>query len=481
MSSYRSLLGSAILIAALAGPAFAADEIVTRHEFHVAGQAIAYTAEAGRIAIRDEKTGEVSGHMFFTAYHVAGKDRPVTFLWNGGPGANSAALHFEALGPRRISDGKLIDNDATLLTTSDLVFVDPIGTGFSRSANPTYDAGFYSTLGDFAAADAFVRGWLVQHHREHAPVYLLGESFGVWRAAGAAELLESHHQPVAGIVLISGGAGVGNGKLPRTLVTALRTPNRAATALFYGKLAPDLGTDVGPVVDEATAWAKTHYAPALEHVDSLTDAERDAIIHDLARFTGLKPDQIDRKTLSVSPRAYLAGLLKDEGKILNTFDMRKTSEPRDDAGLVNDYFHHDLAYDTALAYAGLDGAAGQASDPTAPAPGAINRQWNYNSGVITPEVMAAAQAGEGPPGSQPWALNAIARDPKLRVLVAAGLYDSLNSCSANDMLKAALDPAVVPNFTMKCYSGGHMMYRDALAREQLGADLRAFASGASEH
>ena len=297
------------------GPCSPQTTIVTRHEIHVAGQTIAYTAEAGRIVLRDEKTGEVSGHMFFTAYHVAGKDRPVTFLWNGGPGANSAALHFEALGPRRISDGKFIDNDATLLTTSDLVFVDPIGTGFSRSANATDDAGFYSTLGDFAAADAFVRGWLAQHHREHAPVDLLGESFGVWRAAGAAELLESHHQPVAGIVLISGGAGVGTGKLPRTLVTALRTPTRAATALFYGKLAPDLGTEVGPVVDEATAWAKTHYAPALEHVDLLTDAERDAIVRDLVRFTGLKPDdRLTGKTLSVSPRAYLGGLLKDESK-----------------------------------------------------------------------------------------------------------------------------------------------------------------------
>jgi carboxypeptidase C (cathepsin A) len=113
-----------------------------------------------------------------------------------------------------------------------------------------------------------------------------------------------------------------------------------------------------------------------------------------------------------------------------------------------------------------------------PAPGSINAHWNYNSGVITPEVMAAAMAGEGPPGSQPWALNAIKIDPKMRVLVAAGAYDSLNSCAANDALRAHLDPSVAGNFTMKCFWGGHMMYRDPQARAQLSADVRQFISSA---
>jgi carboxypeptidase C (cathepsin A) len=455
---------------------------VSQHEIHVAGKTIDYVAEAGTVAIRDDKSGEAHGHMFFTAYRVpTSGTRPVMFLWNGGPGANSAALHFEAFGPKRISGAALSDNDATLLTTTDLVFVDPIGTGFSRSAKSAYDSAFYSTLGDFIATETFIRTWLAERHAENAPIYLVGESFGVWRAAGVAEALERDHRPVAGIVLISGGAGVGNDRIPRPLSIALRTPNRAATALFYGKLPVDIGTEVGPVVDAATAWAKTRYAPALAQLDALTDAQRDAIAHELARFTGLKPDQIDRHTLAVSPRAYLGALLKDQGKTLNTFDMRRTSEPAGDVQTILSYFHHDLGYNTTLAYAGLDATAGASSDPTAPAPGAINRNWNYNSGPITPEVMAAAQAGEGPPGSQPWALNAIALDPKLRILVAAGLYDSLNSCAANDVLRAALDPAFAGNFTMKCYSGGHMMYRDDLARAQLSADVKAFVSGAAEH
>jgi carboxypeptidase C (cathepsin A) len=397
-------------------------------------------------------------------------------VWNGGPGANSTALHLEAFGPRRLTGTTFIDNDATLLPATDLVFVDPIGTGFSRATDKSYEKEFYSTLGDFAATDKFIRTWLAERHAQSAPIYLVGESFGVWRAAATAELLEQHHQPVAGIVLISGGPGVGNDKLPRPIATALRTPNRAATALFWGRLSPDLGGNVGPVVDAATAWAKNVYAPALENSATLSDAERDRIAGQLAQFTGLKPEQIDRRTLSVSPRGYLGALLKDQGKTLNTFDMRLTSEPAVDGGAILSYLHRDLGYDTALGYAGLDGSLSAQADPTLPAAGSINRSWNYNSGVITAEVMAQAQAGEGPPGAQPWALNAIKLDPKLRVLVAAGLYDSLNSCAANDVTRANLD--VAANFTMKCYSGGHMMYRDALAREQLSADVKAFVSGA---
>lgn len=468
-----ALLAGLLLVTA---PAFADDEAasVTHHQFHSGSISIAYTAEAGRIAVHDDASD--TGSMFFTAYRIAGHHRPVTFLWNGGPGADSAALHFEAFGPRRLVGSSFEDNDATLLEASDLVFVDPIGTGFSRASKPDSKSGFYSTLGDFAAMTDFVRRWLRAHNAQSARIYLVGESFGVWRSAAVAEELEESHQPVAGVVLISGGTGTGNGVLPRPLTTALRTPNRAATALFHGKLPAQFGTDRDQVVEAATRWAEARYVPALEDIASLNDNVRGEIATELALMTGLQPQQIDRKTLSVSPRQYLGLLLKDEGKTLNTFDMRLTEEPKGDGHAINNYFRTDLGFTTPLAYVGLDGAA-QAQDPTAPAPGSINRNWNYNSGEITPEVMAAAQAGEGPPGAQPWALRAIALDPKLKVLVAAGLYDSLNSCAANGELRKRLDPKVQANFTMKCYSGGHMMYRDPLAREQLSADVRAFVSG----
>jgi len=340
---------------------------------------------------------------------------------------------------------------------------------------------FYGTLEDFASVAQFVRNWLAQEHAEKTPLFLIGESFGVWRAAAVADLLEEQGKPVAGIVLISGGAGVGEGLLPRNLATALRIPNRAAAALALGKLSPGLGTDRDRIVKEATDWALNTYAPALARAHTLSDAERDAIVAGIARYTAFPVAQIDRKTLTVTPRQYLKGLLQAEGKTLNTFDMRKVAggEGSNDAAF-DAYFRGELGYKTDLAYAGL--SINPTHDASGPAPGTINANWNYDSGVITPEVMAAAMAGEGPPGSQPWALNAVKRDPHLKVMVAAGLYDSLNSCAANDALLPHIPAS--QNFTMKCYPGGHAMYLDAGAHVQLAADVRAFIranSGAADH
>jgi hypothetical protein len=164
-------------------------------------------------------------------------------------------------------------------------------------------------------------------------------------------------------------------------------------------------------------------------------------------------------------------LLAADGKTLNTFDMRKLAG----GGGGNDaafdaYFRTELGYKTDLAYAGL--SINPTHDATVPPPGSINENWNYDSGPITPEVMAAAMAGEGPPGSQPWALNAVKRDPNLQVMVAAGLYDSLNSCAGNNDLLPRIPAS--QNFTMKCYLGGHAMYLDAGAHVALTADVRAF-------
>jgi hypothetical protein len=239
------------------------------------------------------------------------------------------------------------------------------------------------------------------------------------------------------------------------------------------------GTDRDAVVAAATRWAKDVYAPALGNLASLSDAERDKIANQLAHYTGLAPDQIDHKTLVMSPRTYLSALLP--GQTLDTFDMRLTKDPDLDAAPIRHYFSDSLRYRMQLAYVGLDMDTAAATDPTAPKPGDINEHWNYNSAPITLEAIAAARAGEGPPGSQPWALHAIKIDPRLKVMVAAGLYDSLNSCAANDALLARLPPDAAHNFIMKCYLGGHMMYRDDFARHQISADIKAMISGAAQH
>jgi pimeloyl-ACP methyl ester carboxylesterase len=180
MSFLATLIVGLILPAAVA-----AHEIptVVEQKIRVDGRTLGYEAETGRVPIRDVESGEPHGYMFYIAYRVASnKPRPVVFLWNGGPGSNSTLLHFEAFGPRRLENGRLIDNAETLLSDADLVFVDPIGTGFSRPAKAEYADEFYNTLGDIASVTEFVRAWLLLHDATGLPIFLIGESWGAGRA-----------------------------------------------------------------------------------------------------------------------------------------------------------------------------------------------------------------------------------------------------------------------------------------------------------
>ncbi|MDE1150645.1 MAG: hypothetical protein PW843_29190 [Azospirillaceae bacterium] len=450
-------------------------EAAPTQQITVAGRPLRYVAEPGTLDLTDAQ-GVIHAHVFYVAYRVPGAPkRPVTFLWNGGPGANSTLLHFEAFGPRRLEGGALVDNADTLLATSDLVFVDPVGTGFSRPAKPEFGADYYSTLGDIASIADFVQGWTARHADAATPLYLVGESYGVWRAAGVAEALEKRGRPVAGVVLISGGIPVGP-ILPKEVTTALKLPGRAAAAQFHGRLPADLAApSPQAAADAALAWARATYIPALAHVGGLTPAQKTATAQDLAHHLGLDVSQVDATTLTVSSRQFLNGLLP--GRKLDTFDMRISTpvpapaEAEPNAAIMTHYLRDTLGYHTDLPYLGLE----KDSDPTAKE---VGNEWNYNSGDTSPAAFAAAivaaRAGEGPPGAEPWIRRAMEHDPKLRVFAAAGLYDSLNSCSANEMIKEKLEPGLSARLSVNCYAGGHMMYRDAAARVRLSADLSGF-------
>uniref|UniRef100_B0T926 Peptidase S10 serine carboxypeptidase n=1 Tax=Caulobacter sp. (strain K31) TaxID=366602 RepID=B0T926_CAUSK len=431
---------------------------------------MAYRAFVDQIVLSDPATGRPQGQITFTAYRVAAKGppRPIAFIWNGGPGAPSTLLHFQAFGPKRLEDGRLSDNGDTLLDRMDLVFVDPIGTGFSRAVSPEAAIGFYGTRGDFEATARFVRQWRAQYADPRAAVFLVGESFGVWRAAGAAELLAKAGQAPAGLVLISGGAGVGAAGDPPALAAALRVPGRAAAALHHRRSDPALGADRASLVAAAEAWARATYAPALENVARLDPQARQAVARDLARFTGYPLERIDQTTLALTARQYREGLLLDQGRTLYTFDMRLTAAPKDEAdgSLVESY------YRTALGYGGPGPYLGMA-DPPAAGEATINSRWRYDSAG-----PPRGQAGDGPPGAEPWTLRALAIAPRLKVLVATGLYDSLNSCAAMGDLAQRLEPAQAGAFTFHCYAGGHMMYADAPLRAQLSADVKAFVGQA---
>jgi carboxypeptidase C (cathepsin A) len=457
--------------------------VVSQQQVQIDGRLLKYTAEVGRIAIRDVETGEAHGYMFYTAYRVpsSGGPRPVTFVWNGGPGAESSLLHFSIVGPKVIQDGHLVDNPDSWLPATDLVLVDPIGTGFSRPVKADYGAEFYGTVGDVASVTEFVRAFRLLHNAEDAPLFLAGESWGAGRAASVGYVLEKRGITVNGLVLISGGWGLNQDYGSPQLRSALRVVDMASTALYYCKTAPDLGRNPTAVRQAVEAWARENYAPALGRVESLSDEERAAIVAQLTRFAGLSPEQIDPKTLVITPRQFRTGLLKDQNKEAYVFDMRRTGPPQTgDASVILRYFRRDLGYRTDLPYIGLE-EMNQGFAPTGTYPESVNERWDYATAKIRPDelkvaIEAASKSGDGPPRlgpPLPGTEEAIAINPRMKVLVAAGMYDSFLPCAAGTEIERQLPSNLRQSITFKCYVGGHAMYQDAPTRIELSRDVRA--------
>jgi carboxypeptidase C (cathepsin A) len=473
-------------------PGVATPVVTTTHRITLGGKPLAYTARAGMLPIRLNETGEPTGYVFFVAYTVERKPgeppRPLTFAWNGGPGSNALLVHLSALGPRRLGSREgsdrggtieLEDNQATWLGVTDLVFVDPIGTGFSRPAKPEYADAFYGVLGDIAATVEFIRTYRPRFDAWDAPLYLAGESYGVWRAAGSAEAMERAGQRVAGVILISGGIPLGP-VVPDAMRTAMFIPTRTASALYHRRLAPDLQADPERAIADAERWARTVYGPALARLDSLTAAERTAIVSQLARFTGLDERRIDRASLVVDRQFLLDNLLADRGGgSLGRFDTRQvgggTVDRADESRrrtVINRYLRTDLGFRTDLVYQGLE--VGYSAMPN---PEGVNARWKYDQG--DPNEPVIVRNTDGPPGgTPPWLRRAMDLDHALRAFVATGIYDSLNSCAGNAYLLDQLPRADASRIMFRCYQGGHMMYEDREARFGLAQDMaRFYAAG----
>jgi carboxypeptidase C (cathepsin A) len=415
-------------------------------------------------------------------------------------------VHFIGFGPRRlrtpddparptpITPG-LDDNDATWLAFADLVFVDPVGTGYARPAKPDYAGEFYNTLGDIASTAEFIRTFRIRFDLLNAPFFLAGESYGTWRAAGAAEALEKIGVRPAGVILISGGLAMGPAA-PDAIRTALYVPARTSTAFYHQALAPELLRDEQATLKEAHAWALDVYAPAWEKRDALADADRDRIVTGLATYTGVPASSIDRAALSMTSPQFTATLLKDRGVTLGRYDMRVlqgagAGRAGGSAGsasrtqIILDYFRHDLDFKTDLTYQGLETGWSPAGGGRGGGPGA-RWVWNQAETALAGGSDAAGRAnratvgsGDGPPGgSQPWMRRAMTLDPWLKLFVAAGKYDSLNSCADLDWSVSHLDPALAKHISLGCYAGGHMMYDTKAARVALRDDIAAFVKSA---
>ena len=471
--------------------------VTTKHQVTVGGRILKYTARAGQLPILDNQTGEVHGHIFFIAYTLdspaTAHPRPLTFLWNGGPGSSSSLVHLLGFGPRRLSpDGTAVDNQGTWLEVSDLVFVDPVGTGYSRPTKAEYGPEFYQTRGDAESVAEFIRVYRTRFEAWQAPLFLAGESFGVTRAAGVADVLERRGISVNGLILM--GLSLPLGELSTELRIALALPNYAAAAFANKKLEPRLQTDLQATLKEAQAWAQSTYAPALGRRDTLGEAERENILAKLAQYSGLSTRLLDSKTLTIPMESFTRQLLADRSQVVGRYDSRLVGplnpneqqyDPTKDPSLkdiINDigvvrYLRNELQYKNDLKYQGPFGGG-------YPPPTAFRGDWMSVRWARTPPLASSGNGGRqgsgaaATPPDQPLRRAMIA-NPKLRVLVACGYYDLVCSYSANAYLADHLDPDIPKNVIARGYGGGHALYTDDSAQMEFKRDVTKFIRDAT--
>ena len=466
--------------------------VVTKHQITIKGRPLAYTAEVGRIAIRDVETGEPHAYMFYTAYRVPspGKQRPVTFIWNGGPGWPSLPLHFEVAGPKLGEGDKLVDNADTWLTESDLVMVDPVGTGWSRATKPEYVKEFAILVGDVMAEAEFIRSWLLLHDAEQAPVFIAGESFGSGRAGRVGHVVQKKGLNLAGLVLISGATDLPRFENWIIVDWAMHVADMAVVGLHFKKTPPALGSTPDQVRAAAEKWVRERYLPAMLRVDSLSEAERAQLALELSQHTGYPAERIDKKRPILSSQGWLAAFLVDGKRPLYSDFRRSAPAPKPWLPAALRHLRRDLGYRTDLPYIGVtDGETlEQGFAPTGKYPQTLNTRFVHST-IYDPTPEQFAQAREefakagvlGIPkvGTMPSTAEAIDANPNLKVLVAQGAYDPLGGCSINSERARRLPEKYKPAITWKCYEGAHQMYLDAPARTLFSNDVKALIRSAS--
>jgi carboxypeptidase C (cathepsin A) len=397
------------------------------------------------------------------------------------------------LGPRRLTRAGFVDNPETLLAATDLVLYDPVETGFSRPAKPEFAPEFLNMKGDIASASEFIRAYRERFNAETQPLFILGESYGAWRAAGVSEFLADRGVEMAGVILISGGFPGTHPSL--AFSRAMDVQARAAGAFFYKRLPQELMRDRTQTLTAVDQWAASTYLPALEHVTELHAAEREKIARQLAKFTGLRPEQVDPDTLFVTTTEYLADFFApDKRRMLSELDVRISEEEAVDPHRslqISRYLRGELGYNTDLGYSGELTYAGDVSYRAlelgyTPTPGPARRrtgaQWSYNQSEQAPggleKLRATGDVAYLDAANPRWIQNAMTAEPQLRVFVALGRFDPTNSCEGVARIVSGLEASMARRVGSRCYEGGHMMYRDEGERKRLSTDLERFITGA---
>ena len=466
------------------------DLVVTQHELTVGRRAVLrYTATTGRVVLRDEvyEDGTFSGfkakaEMSITSYVVEGDDeqRPVTFAFNGGPGSSSVWLHLGLLGPRRVLMGdvghllpppyELADNPESLLAVSDLVFIDPVSTGYSRVVEGSKPEPFHGYQGDIESVAELIRIWVSRNKRWMSPKFVAGESYGTLRGAALAEHLQSRHgMYLNGLILISSVLDLSSldfEKQRNDRAHALYLPTYAAIAHFHGKVKR---RSLRALVKEAEEYAAGDYPAALRKGNRLTAKERAAAVRKLASLTGLSEDYVDRADLRIEHWRFFGELLRDERRTVGRLDGRFSgpmasaiaenmdADPAHDAiagpyaAAFNHYVREELGFESDLPYEQIS----RRVDP-----------WSYKDFEGRPIDVT------------PKLERAMRQNPHLRVHVAYGYYDGATPHFAAEDVVAHLNlpDELRANIEHAYYEAGHMMYVHEPTRRQQSRDLAAFVT-----
>ena len=474
--------------------------VTTHHSTTIDDQEIAYTVTCGTMVLKEErlKTGEDEGKaegeqpratIFFIAYTRDGVDdpatRPVTFSFNGGPGSSSVWLHMGLLGPKRVwleEEGwappppyRLVANEASLLDATDLVFIDPVSTGFSRPVPGEKAQEFHNFTKDIESVGDFIRLYCSRYGRWISPKFLIGESYGTTRAAGLSGYLQERHGMfLNGIMLVSIVLDFQTLQfLPgNDLPHILYLPAFAATAWYHGRLAEDLQSrPLSEFLAEVETFALGAYALALLQGDALSAELRAQIGQLLARYTGLSQDYVERCNLRIEIMRFTKELLRDRRRTTGRLDSRYTGIDRDAAGeqfefdasytavqgaysaTFNDYVRRELGFESDLPYEILTG---------------LYKTWSFdeheNRFVNVAETLR----------------KAMSMNPYLKVHVANGYFDLATPYFAANYTvnHLSLDPSLRANVSASFYEAGHMMYAHRPSLLKLKAELARFIGSA---
>lgn len=463
-----------------------AKKSVTHHSVTVDGEEIDYTATAGTMILKNNE-GEPVASFGYTAYTKDDIDskanRPVTFSYNGGPGSSSLWLHMGAMGPRRVvvndpndtppAPYELTDNQYSMLDATDIVMVDPVGTGVSRAIGEAENKDFWGVDQDIRSVSNFIKSYISENSRWNSPKYLLGESYGTTRSAGVVNYLQGQGIAMNGVVLVS-------------TVLDLRTiafghadnlpyvsylPTYAAVAWYHDKI-DNKPESLESFVQQARQFAANEYAAALMKGDELSESRRNQVINKLASFTGLDKDYLDKADLKVTQSEFSKELLRDEGKTVGRLDSRYKGYSMDNlsqnaiydpqstaispayTSMFLQYYHDELEFGEDMQY--------NVSAYSLPG---FNWDWDHRGNFFPTSPTTAPDLAE-----------AMTKNPNLKVMVLNGYYDMATPFMAAEytMDHLGIPSELEDNIIMKYYKAGHMMYVHTPSLQKFHKDVEQF-------